>query len=94
MTGTSFAMELPDGDTTHSKLVPVSQVVRALEKLKYFKRIPHPNDTRAKIITLSATGRKVAANAIKVVEAPDHAFFEVLGNETDFIVQLFQKLLE
>lgn len=70
-----------------------SQVVRALEKLGYFERTPHPSDTRAKVIAVSAEGRKVAAKAMKVVEETDQAFFKVLGNETRAIVKLFQNLL-
>ena len=79
---------------TGSDPMTTSQVVRALEKLGYFERAPHPDDTRAKVISVSATGRDVAARAMQVVEATDQAFFEELGDEARVIVGLFQRLLK
>jgi DNA-binding MarR family transcriptional regulator len=78
---------------TGSDPMTTSQVVRALEKLGYFERSPHPTDTRAKLISVSAAGRKVAAKATKVVEATDQAFFAPLGDQTGELVRLFQSLL-
>lgn len=93
-----FGQQVPITQTRLSELtgsdpMTISQVVRALEKLGYFMRETHPHDTRAKVITVSPQGREVAAAAIKIVEATDHAFFDVLGNETKTIVKLFQTLL-
>lgn len=78
---------------TRSDPMTISQVVRTLEKMGCFERAPHPEDTRAKVITVSAAGRELAAQAIRIVEATDRAFFEPLGEETASLVQLFQKLL-
>ncbi|CUA82505.1 DNA-binding transcriptional regulator, MarR family [Gulbenkiania indica] len=78
---------------TRSDPMTISQVVRTLEKMGCFERAPHPEDTRAKVITVSDTGRELAAQAIRIVEATDRAFFEPLGEETASLVQLFQKLL-
>jgi len=72
----------------------ISQVVRALEKLGYFKRSSHPSDTRAKVILVSELGREIASKAMKVVEATDQDFFKVLGDETGSMVKLFQSLLK
>ena len=78
---------------TRSDPMTISQVVRTLEKMGCFERAPHPEDTRAKVITVSDAGRELAAQAIRIVEATDRAFFEPLGEETASLVQLFQKLL-
>lgn len=79
---------------TGSDPMTTSQVVRVLEKLGYFERTSHPNDTRAKIITVSPSGKEIAANAVKIVEATDKAFFSVLGSDTQLITKLFQLLLK
>jgi len=79
---------------TGSDPMTISQVVRALEKLGYFKRSSHPSDTRAKVILVSELGREIASKAMKVVEATDQDFFKVLGDETGSMVKLFQSLLK
>lgn len=78
---------------TGSDPMTTSQVVRALEKAGYFTRRPHPDDTRAKVITVSESGQCLAREAIKVVEAVDEAFFSTLGEDSAALVALFQRLL-
>ncbi|MFT4192488.1 MAG: MarR family transcriptional regulator [Comamonas sp.] len=78
---------------TGSDPMTTSQVVRALEKMGYFERTPHPRDTRAKVIAVSAEGREVAAEGVKIVEEVDQEFFKGLGGETISIIKLFQSLL-
>jgi DNA-binding MarR family transcriptional regulator len=60
-----------------SKVEPmqVSQVVRLLEKKKLLARAPHPADSRAKALRLTAAGEKLVMRAVPIVEAVDAAFF-------------------
>jgi DNA-binding MarR family transcriptional regulator len=52
-----------------------SQVVRALERKGLVVREPDPNDSRARRLGLTASGRRLARKAIDVVEAVDAEFF-------------------
>lgn len=79
---------------TGSDPMTTSQVVRALLASGLFERADHPTDTRAKVISASATGRKLAQKAITVVEEVDRRFFEPLGQDQARLVTLFQRLLD
>jgi DNA-binding MarR family transcriptional regulator len=52
-----------------------SQVVRALERKGLVVRAPDPDDSRARRLNLTASGRRLARKAIDVVEAVDEEFF-------------------
>jgi DNA-binding MarR family transcriptional regulator len=52
-----------------------SQVLRALERKGLVVREPDPNDSRARRLGLTASGRRLARRAIDVVEAVDDEFF-------------------
>ncbi|WP_208603979.1 MarR family winged helix-turn-helix transcriptional regulator [Rodentibacter mrazii] len=78
---------------TGSDPMTISQVVRVLEKAGYFERTPSPRDMRVKVISVSATGRSLAAEAVKIVEATDKKFFMPLGENNSSFISLFQKLL-
>jgi MarR family transcriptional regulator, organic hydroperoxide resistance regulator len=56
-----------------------SQVIRALERRKLVRRVPHPADTRARLLRPTAAGRKLARKAAYVVDDADRAFFESVG---------------
>jgi MarR family transcriptional regulator, organic hydroperoxide resistance regulator len=56
-----------------------SQVIRALERRKLVRRVPHPTDTRARVLRPTAAGRKLARQAAYVVDEADRAFFESVG---------------
>src|ERR671916_1015180 len=55
-----------------------SQVLRALERRKLVRRVPHPGDTRARLLRPTAAGRKLARQAAYVVDDADRAFFEAV----------------
>ena len=71
----------------------VSQVVRALEKHDYIQRVPHPEDTRSKIIMVSEAGHTLAAQAAQVVETTDKEFFMQLGDKGQSLITLFRTLI-
>ena len=77
---------------TGSDPMTTSQVVRSLERAGHFRRLAHPDDARARQIVVSAGGRRLAAKALRAVEAVDSAFFEGLGSDVQALVRMFQRL--
>ncbi|MEP6896883.1 MAG: MarR family transcriptional regulator [Chloroflexota bacterium] len=69
---------------SHAKtdVMMTSNVLRTLEGKGLVVRDPHPSDTRAKSLSITAQGRKLAKQAIQVIENIDHDFFSKLGSET------------
>jgi len=69
----------------HTKLdmMMTSQVLRTLETRGLLQRNPHPTDTRAKVLRLTKEGRKLAWQAVPVVEGVDREFFGALGAQLD-----------
>jgi len=63
-----------------------SQVVRTLETAGLLARRAHPDDPRARAIVATRAGRDKAREAVRVVEATDHAFFEPLGTRVKALV--------
>jgi DNA-binding MarR family transcriptional regulator len=58
----------------------VSEVVRTLAGKGLLERTPHPRDSRAKSLRITAAGQELVQRAIDVVEAVDHGFFAALGS--------------
>jgi DNA-binding MarR family transcriptional regulator len=56
-------------------VVMTSQVLRTLEAKGLLSRAPHPTDTRAKCVVVTAAGKKLVRSAIAIVEREDRAFF-------------------
>lgn len=70
-----------------------SEVLRTLEKKGFISRIPHPRDTRAKLIRLTETGEDVMYRANEIVTKADRLFFSKLGPELDDFVSHLKVLL-
>jgi DNA-binding MarR family transcriptional regulator len=58
-----------------------SQVLRALEQRELVRRAPHPEDGRARAVTVTEAGAALANRANAVVEACDRDFFGALGRD-------------
>ena len=71
-----------------------SQVLRALQAAQLIQRVDHPEDPRAKAISVTKAGRDLARKAVVAVEEADTAFFEPLGGDTKLLVAMFQSLVE
>lgn len=69
-----------------------SQVLRTLEKKGYIKRSPHPTDSRANVISVTAPGDEIASKAVQAVEAADRAFFSGLGSDVGRLNRLLRQL--
>lgn len=70
-----------------------SQVLRALEERGLVRREAHPEDSRAKRITVTPAGRALVVRAIKVVEDVDEAFFASLGPKREAFIDAMQALI-
>ncbi|MFI1098199.1 MarR family winged helix-turn-helix transcriptional regulator [Streptomyces sp. NPDC020917] len=57
-----------------------SQVLRVLEGRDLVVRGPHPQDARARALSVTPEGRDLANRAVAAVEACDAAFFAALGD--------------
>lgn len=63
----------------------VSKVLRSLQTKKLIIRQEHATDTRAKIVNLTANGKKTLQTALTKVENADIEFFASIGEKlTDF----------
>lgn len=78
----------------HARTDPMmtSQVLRALERSGLVNRIPHPVDGRAKLLSVTASGRTLANRAIVAVEECDREFFASLGSEVSALTRMLSSL--
>lgn len=69
-----------------------SQVVRALERRKLVRRPAHPEDGRARALTITKQGRALANEAVVAVEACDRTFFAPAGKRSKDLTRLLKIL--
>jgi DNA-binding MarR family transcriptional regulator len=58
-----------------------SQVLRALEQRDLVRRDPHPDDSRARAVSATDSGKELANRAVRAVEDCDRDFFGPLAGE-------------
>ena len=68
--------------------VMTSEVLRTLEQKELVRRVGHPTDARAKQISVTLAGRRIAKRAIRRVEAVDDEFFAANGPELKALKRL------
>ena len=91
-----------DGPVTQKQLAEhaatdpmmTSQVLRTLESNGLIRRDAHPNDARARALTVTSAGADLANRANAAVEACDAAFFAPLGTSGQGFVALLRSLRE
>lgn len=68
---------------THAATDPMmtSQVLRALEQKGLIERQPHPSDRRARTLSPTPNGVRLANVANEAVERADRAYFAILGDD-------------
>ncbi len=71
-----------------------SEVLRTLERKGLVIRAPHPHDTRAKALHLTAEGTARVNQAVQIVEQVDREFFATLGDELPHFVALMNQVLK
>jgi MarR family transcriptional regulator, organic hydroperoxide resistance regulator len=69
-----------------------SQVLRALAERKLLERNVSASDARARVVSVTETGKKLLAEAMPAVERADEAFFSVLGNDVTTLTRLAIRL--
>lgn len=77
----------------HTDIMMTSQVVRTLETKGLLTRSVHPTDTRARVVSLTEEGRRIAQQALQVVESADELFFGEPGAQTSTLVELMRRLI-
>ncbi len=70
--------------SAHTKIDPMttSMVLRTLQQKGFIQRQEHSTDTRAKVVELTAEGKKLVKKAVVTVENFDREFFSLLGSKT------------
>ena len=69
-----------------------SQVLRTLEAGGLVKRERNPDDTRSRLLTLTAAGKAKLATALPLVVAADREFFDVLGRREERFLKAMRRL--
>ena len=70
-----------------------SEVLRTLEKGSLVERRPHPQDGRARVLSVTPAGRDLANRANAAVEKCDKDFFDRLGTESATFTRLLRGLI-
>ena len=79
---------------TKADTMTTSQVLRTLEEKGYVERGPHPEDTRAKILKLTAAGKKIVFHAIPSVDGVDADFFEAIKSKRKGFNEILRQLVK
>jgi DNA-binding MarR family transcriptional regulator len=73
----------------------VANTLARMQRDGLIERIPHPDDKRAKIITLTALGRSLEARAVEVAAEADAALFSGFKRfERDLMIEYMRMILE
>lgn len=78
----------------HTDPMMTSQVLRALEAKRLVRRGPHPNDARARALTVTREGATLANAANAAVEAVDRTFFGALRDDQLCFTRMLRRLAE
>ena len=70
-----------------------SQVTRTLVEKGLIERTPHPRDSRANVLQVTARGQDVARRALRLVERADQAFFATLDDDMPHFIRELRSLL-
>ncbi len=81
-------------DHAHTDPMMTSQVLRALEAKRLVRRGPHPNDARARALTVTREGATLANAANAAVEAVDRTFFGALRDDQLCFTRMLRSLAE
>jgi DNA-binding MarR family transcriptional regulator len=70
----------------------VTLIVDDLEELGLVKRKPHPEDRRAKLVQLTASGRTAAARADTILDAPPAAMNDLSAKDLRDLLRIVEQL--
>lgn len=94
--------QLRDGPMTLSRLAEVNGVdapyttviVDKLEAHGLVERVPHPQDRRRKLVTLTSAGRDAIATADDILLRPPQAFSTLSAKDLEHLTQLLTRLTD
>jgi DNA-binding MarR family transcriptional regulator len=78
----------------HTDVMMTSEVVRTLEEKGLVTRAVHPDDPRARVVSLTVEGRRVVLQAMVQVEAVDEQFFKASGEQASTFLHQMQQLVQ
>jgi DNA-binding MarR family transcriptional regulator len=70
----------------------VTLMVDDLEQRRLVRRMPHPEDRRAKLVQLTATGRAAATRAEAILDEPPAGLRELPGEDLATLLGVFERL--
>lgn len=70
----------------------VTVMIGDLEQRGLVERSPHPGDARAKLVSLTAAGRKAVAEANRILDEPPAALTGLSPDELDSLLRILEKL--
>jgi DNA-binding MarR family transcriptional regulator len=70
----------------------VTLMVDDLEERGLVQRRPHPEDRRAKLVELTATGRAAAAHADAILDEPPAALHDAAPEDLDALLRVLERL--
>ncbi|MEJ2680102.1 MAG: MarR family winged helix-turn-helix transcriptional regulator [Gammaproteobacteria bacterium] len=71
----------------------VSKSIRSIEKTGFITRREDPCDARARVIKLTAKGRRFSKEAVRCVEEEDKIFFSTLNQKNQDLLKSVLKIL-
>lgn len=74
-------------------VMTVCGIIHTLERRKYLKKMPNPNDARASAVYLLNKGQIKLTEARAIVQAIDQLYFGRLGEEQDTFKRLLWMML-
>lgn len=96
LSGETVGAVTQQGLAAHAAADPMmtSQVLRVLESRGLVERRPHPDDRRARALTVTRAGQQLADQAVAVVETCDRSWFGVLGADASLLTGLLRRLTD
>ena len=70
----------------------VTVMVGDLEERGLVERTPHPDDARAKLVSLTPTGRRAVAEANRILGEPPAELGELSTDELESLLRILEKL--
>ena len=70
----------------------VTVMVGDLEERGLVERTPHPDDARAKLVSLTAAGRDAVAEANRILDEPPTPLRELPPEELESLLRILKKL--
>jgi len=70
----------------------VTVMVGDLEERGLVERTPHPDDARAKLVSLTAAGRDAVAEANRILDEPPVALSKLPSEDLGLLLQILEKL--